>query len=71
VSTQRPFSVRQGLAQTPAIEYRDDLPPKLREPIFAILRDYVPISFFWERIQALFNPYGIDEIPRSKQTIFN
>jgi hypothetical protein len=30
----------------------------------------VPSAFLWGRIQALFNPYGIDEIPRSKQIIF-
>lgn len=67
---EAPFSIRQGLSATPAIQYQDDLPTQLREPIFAILRDYVSISFLWERIQALFNPYGIDEIPRSKQTLF-
>ena len=45
------FSARQGLARTPEIEYRDSLPQKLREPIFAIFRDYVSIAFRRERTQ--------------------
>ena len=65
-----PFSVREGLIATSAIQYRADLPTPLREPIFSILRDYVPTALLWERIQALFNPYGIREIPRGKQILF-
>ena len=64
MSTQQPFSVRQGLISMPAIQYRDDLPARLREPIFQILRRYLPSAFLWERVQAIMNPYGIDEMPR-------
>ena len=47
---QMPFSVRQGLIATPAIKYQDDLPTPLREPIFQILRRYMPAG------KALFPP---------------
>lgn len=59
-----PFSVRQGLIAAPAIRYRDDLPKQLREPIFQTCRRYLPPDFLWERVQAIMNPYGIDEMPR-------
>ncbi|MFP5277375.1 MAG: AbiJ-NTD4 domain-containing protein [Acidobacteriota bacterium] len=61
---QPPFSARQGLIATPTIKYRDDLPAKLREPIFQICRHYLPAAFIWERVQAILNPYGIDQMPR-------
>jgi len=62
--SETPFSIRQGLIATPAIKYRDNLPARLREPIFQILRRYLPSAFIWERVQAIMNPYGIDEMPR-------
>jgi hypothetical protein len=59
-----PFSVRQGLIITPAIQYRDDLPVQLREPVFQICRRYLPSAYLWERAQAILNPYGIAQMPR-------
>ena len=61
---ETPFSVRQGLVITPAIQYRDDLPVQLREPVFQICRHYLPSAYLWERAQAILNPYGIAQMPR-------
>jgi hypothetical protein len=57
------FSERRGHSQPKEIEFRDELPVKLRMPIFDILRKSVGTQFIWERMNVLFNPYGIDEWP--------
>jgi hypothetical protein len=57
----RSFSEREGYNQPKEITFRDELPVKLRLPIFAILGRSVPSAFLWERIEKLFNPYGTDD----------
>lgn len=63
------FSQRQGYARPREIAYRDELPAKLRQPIIDILRCSFNSVFLWERIQALFNPYGIDDWPAGGEPI--
>ena len=57
------FSQRQGYVRPNQIVYRDDLPDELRQPVIDILRCSVPTNFLHERIERLFNPYGIDKLP--------
>ncbi len=61
--SEAPFSVRLGLLTAPTIKYRDELPTNLREPIFQICQRYLPAAFIWKRVQAILNPYGIDQMP--------
>ncbi len=64
------FSERQGLIQPPPdIEFRDELPPRLREPIIRILRSYVPAPFLRERIEWVFDRYGIAALPSGDKVI--
>jgi hypothetical protein len=63
VSTSPTFSERHGLIATPEAKYHESLPPELRQPIFDILRRYSNPAFLWERLEWLFNPYGISEYP--------
>jgi hypothetical protein len=55
------FSELQGYNQPKGITFRDELPVKLRIPIFEILERSVPSDFLWKRIEKLFNPYGTDD----------
>jgi len=63
LSNQPTFSERQGLVATPEIKFHDSLPPELRQPIFDILRRYTNCAFLWERIEWVFNRYGISKYP--------
>jgi hypothetical protein len=63
VSIESSFSERQGLVATPKIKFQDSLPPKLRQPIFEMLRRCTNPAFLWERVESVFNPYGIAEYP--------
>jgi hypothetical protein len=58
------FSERQGYVGPREIVYRDELTYELRQPIIDILRRSVSREFLPERIESLFNPYGIDQLPR-------
>jgi len=60
------FSERHGYIRPKEIVFRDELPTKLREPIIKILRRYLPGAFLWERVERLFNRYGIDDWPPVK-----
>jgi AbiJ N-terminal domain 4 len=64
MTNQAPFSERQGYVRPREIVFRDDLPEKLRQPIINILRRSISADFLWERIERLFNPYGIDDWPK-------
>lgn len=57
------FSQRQGYVRPKEIVYRDELPEKIRQPIIEILRQSINYDFLWERIEQLFNPYGIEDWP--------
>lgn len=61
--TQPSFSERQGLRAPTEIVYRDTLPHEVRQPIFDIVRRFVPTSFIESRCVAVLNPYGIAEMP--------
>jgi AbiJ N-terminal domain 4 len=63
------FSERQGFVRPREIVFRDDLPEKLRQPIIDIIRRYSSPAFLWERIERLFNRYGIDDWPPAPQPI--
>jgi hypothetical protein len=63
------FSSRLGYVQPRAIIYSDDLPAKLRFPIFEILQRYTSSAFLWDRIEKLLNPYGTDDWPVSTEAI--
>jgi len=63
------FSERQGYIPPKEISFRDELPVKLRMPIFDILRRSVRSAFLWERIEKLFSPYGTDDLPQSSGSI--
>ena len=67
MANEASFSQRQGYVRPKEIVYRDELPEKLRQPIIDILRRSFNWNFLWERIEALFNPYGIDEWPSTGQ----
>ena len=51
------------------IVYRDELHPKLRQPIIDISRRSFNSEFLWERIERRFNPYGIDDWPDAGEPI--
>ena len=56
------FSERQGYTQPKGITFRDELPVKLRIPIFEILlARSIKSEFLWKRIKKLLNPYGTDD----------
>lgn len=55
------FSERHGYSQPKGITFRDELPVKLRIPIFEMLDHLVPSDFLWKRLEKLFNPYGTDD----------
>lgn len=55
------FSERHGYSQPKGITFRDELPAKLRIPIFEILKREVPSDFLWKRIKELLNPYETDD----------
>ncbi|MBZ5724188.1 MAG: hypothetical protein LAP87_04260 [Acidobacteriia bacterium] len=41
----------------------------MRQPIIDILRRYSSAAFLWERIERLFNRYGIDDWPPPAEAI--
>jgi len=55
------FSERHGYSQPKGITYRDELPVKLRIPIFEILERESHPALLWKRIKELLNPYGTDD----------
>lgn len=64
------FSQRQGYAQPPKdIAYRGEIPEQLRIPIYDILRRYVPSAFLMERVEAIFNPYGIAPLEKYEHAV--
>ena len=63
------FSERYGYARPKEIIYRDDLAEKLRQPIIDILRESGRPKFLWERIERLFNRYGIEDWPPPAEPI--
>lgn len=58
------FSQRQGYTRPKEIIYRGEIPEQLRVPIYEILRRYLPSAFLMERVEAIFNPYGIAPLQR-------
>jgi hypothetical protein len=58
------FSERHGHVQPKKIAFINELPLKLRYPIFDLLQRYFPTAFLKERVQAILDPYGIDSLPR-------
>src|ERR1700687_1093359 len=65
------FSERHCYSQPKEIGFRDELPVKLRIPIFEILRSFVRSAFLWDRIEKLFNPYGTDDWPETTEAILD
>jgi hypothetical protein len=63
------FSERHGLVRPQEILYRDELSEKLRQPIIDILRESGRATFLWERIERLFNRYGIADWPPPAEPI--
>lgn len=63
------FSQRQGYVRPREIVYRDELPPKLRQPLVDILQRSCGSRSLWERIERRFNPYGIDDWPTAGEPI--
>lgn len=57
------FSERHGYSQPKPITFRDDLPASVREPLISILKSYVSEQVLWERLERLFNRYGLDKWP--------
>ena len=70
MANQASFSTRQGFVRPKEIVFRDELPDELRQPIIDILRHSNSTAFLRERIERLFNPYGIDELPKRMSPIF-
>lgn len=69
MAKQASFSKRQGYVRPKGIVFRDELPDKLRQPIIDILRLSGSTAFLQERIERLFNPFGIDELPKCMTAI--
>ncbi len=63
------FSERHGYSQPKEIVFRDELPPKFREPIIEILKRYVSAGVLLERLEWLFNRYRIGEWPQGELAI--
>jgi AbiJ N-terminal domain 4 len=70
MSNQASFSTRQGFVRPKEIVFRDELPDELRQPIIDILWHSNSTAFLRERIERLFNPYGIDELPKRMSPMF-
>jgi hypothetical protein len=64
------FSKRYGYVQPKGIMFRDELPDEVRQPIIDILRISVSTAFLQERISRLFDPYGIEELPKRTSPMF-
>jgi hypothetical protein len=58
------FSERQGYVRPREIVYRDELSDQLRQPIIDIIRRSASREFLRETINRIFNPYGIDALPK-------
>lgn len=63
------FSKRYGYLALSEIVFRDDLSDEIRQPIIDILRRFAPTAFLRERIERLFNPYGLDPLPQRSAPI--
>jgi hypothetical protein len=59
-----PFSKRQGYVRPKEIVYRDELSDELRQPIIDIIRRGASWEVSRETINRIFNPYGLDAIPK-------
>lgn len=59
----RTFSRRNEFSPPKEIRYREELPDNFRAIIWDILRKSLSSSVLCERIDTLFNPYGIDPLP--------
>jgi hypothetical protein len=70
MANQASFSNRQGYVRPQEIVFRGELSDELRQPIIEILRHSSTTPFLRQRIDRLFNPYGIDELPRHISGIF-
>jgi AbiJ N-terminal domain 4 len=57
------FSQRQGYVRPKEIVYRDELPRRTPAAHHRYPAALIQRAFLWERIEALFNPYGIDDWP--------
>jgi AbiJ-like protein len=58
------FSKRYGYLAAREIVFRDDLSDEFRQPVIDILRRFTSTGFLRERIERLFNPYGLDMLPQ-------
>lgn len=56
------FSERHGLNPQKEILYRNDIPDELRSPVIAILAEFIPTAFIFERLDRIFNPFGLDPL---------
>jgi len=63
------FSQRQGYVRPKEIQFTEELPERLRMPIYDILRNNLNASFLLERAEKLFNPYGIGSLPTHSGSI--
>lgn len=63
------FSHRQGYVRPKEIQFTEELPERLRIPIYDILRNNLNSKFLRERAEKLFNPYGIDSLPAHSGSI--
>lgn len=64
MANEVPFSKRQGYVRPREIVYRDELSDELRQPIFDIIRRSASWEALRETIKRIFNPYGLDAIPK-------
>lgn len=62
MAAQPSFSDRHGYLRRDIV-FRDDLSDELRQPVIDILRCSTPTAFLSDRIERLFNPYGLDPLP--------
>ncbi len=63
------FSERMGISRPAKIEYRADLPARLRLPIYKILRDSVGSTVLIDRVNHLFDRFGVTPLPLFKGTV--
>src|ERR1039457_7682565 len=64
MAKEAPFSKRHGYVRPKEIVYRDELSDELRQPIIDIIRSSASWEVLRETINRIFNPYGLDAIPK-------
>jgi hypothetical protein len=64
MANEATFSKRQCYVRPKEIVYRDELSDELRQPIIDILRRAASRAVLRDTLARIFNPYGLDAIPK-------